>query len=258
MAKKNKCDPCPKCPPNWMIQFGDMMSLLLVFFILLLSMSTLDAQKIKEAIGSLASAMSVLEGGTMSEISRERMQIATPIEPQVETDDTVNRVTVTISEFNEIIRRQGGEETINVQEAVEGFMIELPAGLLFRAGSADIVNEDSKLFLKRIAMMIDNMAPDLEIVVRGHTDNIELSAGSMFSDNWTLSTARAVSVAKELIRDGVNPKRISAAGHAEFQPIASNDTEQGRARNRRVEIHFLGKNRSGDATVPKSILDVPR
>ena len=257
MAKKCKCE-CPTCPPKWIVQFGDMMSLLLVFFILLLSMSTLDAQKIKEAIGSLASAMSVLEGGTMSEISRERMQIATPIEPQVETDDTVNRVTVTVSQFNEIIRRQGGEETINVQEAIEGFMIELPAGLLFRVSSADIVNEDSKLFLKRIAMMVDNMPKDLEIVVRGHTDDSELSLGSSYSDNWSLSTARAVSVAKELIRDGVSPKRISAAGHAEFQPIASNETEQGRARNRRVEIHFLGKSRSADGSVPQTILDVPK
>lgn len=255
---KNKCPSCPACPPKWIVQFGDMMSLLLVFFILLLSMSTLDAQKIKEAIGSLASAMSVLEGGTMSEVSRERMQISTPIDPQVETDDTVNRVTVTVSEFNEIIRRQGGEETINVQEAIEGFMIELPAGLLFRSASANITNEDSKLFLKRIAMMIDNMPKDLEIVVRGHTDTSELSLGSSFSDNWSLSTARAVSVAKQLIDYGVSPKRISAAGHAEFQPVASNDDEQGRARNRRVEIHFIGKNRSGDASVPRTILDIQK
>lgn len=255
--KKKKEQACPKGPPAWIVQFADLMSLLLVFFILLLSMSTLDAKKVSEAIGSLSLAMSVLEGGTMTEVSPERIQRATPIEPQVETAEVVNRVTVTVSEFNEIIRRQGGEETIQVQEAIEGFMIQLPAGLLFRTGSAEIHSSDSKLFLRRIAMMADTMPADLELVVRGHTDSSELPMDSLYRDNWSLSTARSVSVVKELVGGGVNPKRVSAAGHGEHRPIATNSTEQGRARNRRVEIHFLGKETSSEARAPRSILDVP-
>ena len=258
MAKKKSCPPCPPSPPKWIVQFADLMSLLLVFFILLLSMSTLDAKKVSEAIGSLAAAMSVLEGGTMSEISPERIQIATPIEPQVETAEVVNRVTVMVSEFNEIIRRQGGEETIQVQEAIEGFMVQLPAGMLFRPGSAQIMNADSLLFLKRIAMMVDNMPRDMDIVIRGHTDNAELPTSSLFRDNWSLSAARAVSVVKELIHSGVDPRRLSASGHGEFHPVATNETEQGRARNRRVEIHFLGKSKSDEAKTPRSILDIPK
>ncbi|MDR2638317.1 MAG: OmpA family protein [Helicobacteraceae bacterium] len=258
MAKKKSGGDCPVCPPRWIVQYGDMMSLLLVFFILLLAMSTIDASKVNEAIGSLAGAMSVLEGGTQSEISRERMQLATPIVPQSETDEAVNRVTVTISEFNEIIRRQGGEETIQIQEAIDGFMIQLPASLLFRTGRAEIVNADALLLLKRIAILIDTMPNDLEIVVRGHTDSQEIDQSSQFRDAWALSSARSVAVVKELIGDGVNPKRLSAASYASYQPIATNSTEQGRARNRRVEIHFLGQNNSSEPATPKSVLDLPR
>ncbi len=255
--KKKKEQGCPPGPPKWIVQFADLMSLLLVFFILLLSMSTLDAKKVSEAIGSLSLAMSVLEGGTMTEVSPERIQQATPIEPQVETAEIVNRVTVTISEFNEIIRRQGGEETIQVQEAIDGFMIQLPAGLLFRPGSAELYSGDSRLFLRRIAMMVDTMPADLELVVRGHTDSAELPPGSAFRDNWSLSTARSVSVVQELVGGGVDPKRVSAAGHAEHRPIATNDTEQGRARNRRVEIHFMGQDAASEERTPSTILDVP-
>ncbi|MDR2151605.1 MAG: OmpA family protein [Helicobacteraceae bacterium] len=258
MAKKAANNECPNCPPRWIVQFGDMMSLLLVFFILLLSMSTIDAKKVNEALGSLTGALSVLEGGTQSEISRERMQLATPIVPQTETDEMVNRVTVTISEFNEIIRRQGGAETIQIQEAIDGFMIQLPASLLFRAGRSEIVNADALLLLKRIAILTDTMPKDMEIVVRGHTDSLEISDNAQFRDAWALSSARSVAVVKELINDGVKPERLSAAGFANFQPIATNATEQGRARNRRVEIHFLGQNKSSEAKAPKSVLDLPR
>ncbi|MDR1911824.1 MAG: OmpA family protein [Helicobacteraceae bacterium] len=258
MAKKRGGGLPQICPPRWIVQFGDMMSLLLVFFILLLSMSTIDAKKVNEAIGSLTGALSVLEGGTQSEISRERMQLATPIVPQTETDDTVNRVTVMISEFNEIIRRQGGEETIQVQEAIEGFMIQLPASLLFREASAQIVSADALLLLKRIAILTETMPKDLEIVVRGHTDELEVTGSTQFKDAWSLSTARSVAVVKELITDGVKPERLSAAGFANFQPIATNATEQGRARNRRVEIHFLGQSKTSEPKTPKSVLDLPR
>ncbi|MDR2905342.1 MAG: flagellar motor protein MotB [Helicobacteraceae bacterium] len=257
MAKKKELQ-CPPGVPRWLVQFGDMMSLLLVFFILLLSMSTIDAKKVNEAMGSLNGALSVLEGGTQSEVSRERMQLATPIVKQSESDEVVNRVTVTISEFNEIIRRQGGEETVQIEEAIQGFMIRLPAGILFRPGSASVISADAKLLLKRIAMLASRMPKDMRVVVQGHADDLETEAGNPeFRDKWTLSTARAVSVVKELIADGMPPEKLAAEGLASYKPIATNATEEGRARNRRVEIHFMGESKSSESKAPKSILDVP-
>lgn len=252
MARK-KCPKCEKCLPAWLAAFGDLMSLLLCFFVLLLSMSSMDAKKISEAIGSLSGAMSVLEGGVKTEISKERIQESTPIESQEETSEQVNRVTQAIIDANEMMEKGHGP-TITLEEAQDGFKIELPSSLLFKPGTATIYNEDALLFLKRIALIIDEMPNSMKVSVQGHTDNIPPSKNSPFKDNWELSSARGISVLQELILDGVSPKRINAAGFAEFTPKATNATKSGRAKNRRVEIHFYGSESEGE-NIRKSILD---
>lgn len=256
MPKKKKCPDCPKCLPAWLAAFGDLMSLLLCFFVLLLSMSTMDAKKIQEAIGSLAGALSVLEGGTKTEISRERQQKATPIESQEETS---NRVVTTelkkaITEINEILKVSGGPE-IQIKEAEDGFIIRLPDGLLFEPGSAVIQNEDALLFLKRISLIVEKLPEHLHVKARGHTDINPPESSSPFKDNWELSTARAVSVVKELIKNRIDPKKLSASGKAEFDPIASNATQEGRAKNRRVELHFFSIDSGVKDKAQESILD---
>ncbi len=253
MAKK-KCPECPECMPEWLAAFGDLMSLLLCFFVLLLSMSSMDAKKVSEAIGSLSGAMSVLEGGTQTEISKRRLQIATPIESQDETSEAVNRITQAVLDANEMMEKGHGP-TISVEEAEEGFMIQLPASLLFKPGQAKIENEDALLFLKRVALIIQELPKNLEIGVQGYTDNIPPGKNSPFKDNWELSAARAISVLRELIADGVDPHRMFAAGFGEYHPIATNATPAGREKNRRVEIHFYGKKSDQEGKVKKTILD---
>ncbi len=253
MAKK-KCPECPECMPEWLAAFGDLMSLLLCFFVLLLSMSSMDAKKVSEAIGSLSGAMSVLEGGTQTEISKRRLQIATPIESQDETSEAVNRITQAVLDANEMMEKGHGP-TISVEEAEEGFMIQLPASLLFKPGQAKIENEDALLFLKRVALIIQELPKNLEIGVQGYTDNIPPGKNSPFKDNWELSAARAISVLRELIADGVDPHRMFAAGFGEYHPIATNATPAGREKNRRVEIHFYGKKSDQEGKVKKTVLD---
>lgn len=251
---KKKCPECQKCLPAWLAAFGDLMSLLLCFFVLLLSMSTMDAKKVSEAIGSLSGALSVLEGGVKTEVSKRRIQQATPIESTDETTETVNRIASAVIEANEMIKKGSGE-AITVQEAEEGFVIRLPASLLFKPGSATIENEDALLFLKRIALIIANLPNDLEVSVQGHSDNVPPSAQSMFKDNWELSTARAISVLQELLKANISPDRMHAAGFSEYRPIATNETKEGRKKNRRVELHFFGKKQDDKNTLQKSILD---
>jgi len=253
MAKK-KCPDCEECLPAWLAAFGDLMSLLLCFFVLLLSMSSMDAKKISEAIGSLSGAMSVLEGGTKTEISKQRMQQSTPIDSNDETSEAVNKVTQAAIDANEMMEKSQSP-TISVEEAQDGFVIELPASLLFKSGSAVIENEDALLFLKRIALIIEELPKNLEVSVRGHTDNLGPGKNSLFKDNWELSSARAIAVLQELLLDGVAPARISAAGYAVFTPIATNVTESGREKNRRVELHFYGKKSEKQESVSSSILD---
>ena len=251
---KKKCPECEECLPAWLAAFGDLMSLLLCFFVLLLSMSSMDAKKISEAIGSLAGAMSVLEGGTKTEISKQRIQESTPIESQSETSEMVNRIAQAIVDANEMVERGHGP-AVSLEEAENGFVIKLPASLLFKSGTAKVYNDDALLFLKRIALIIDNLPQNIEVEVGGHSDNLQPSKSSLYKDNWGLSGARAISVLKELILDGVDAKRIHASSYAEFKPISTNATKEGREKNRRVELRFFGTEDKDQGAIKKSILD---
>ncbi|NOX15010.1 MAG: flagellar motor protein MotB [Epsilonproteobacteria bacterium] len=258
MAKRAKPCDCPKCMPGWLAAFGDLMSLLLTFFVLLLSMSTMDAKKVQEAIGSLAGALSVLEGGTKTEISRERQQMASPIQSQSETANRVKMaMRKAIVSANEMLKSTGSPE-VTLEDAQSGFVIRLPGALLFKAGSATIENEDAILFLKRISLIIQKLPANMYINVVGHTDNRAPDANAPFRDNWDLSTARGVSVVKELIKDGIIPKRLMAGGKAQFDPIASNSTQEGMAKNRRVELRFYSITSKNKQAVKKSILDIKK
>jgi len=251
---KQKCPECEECLPAWLAAFGDLMSLLLCFFVLLLSMSSMDAKKVSEAIGSLSGAMSVLEGGTQTEISTKRMLESTPIDSENETSDAVNRMQQAASDINEMMQKAQDPE-VTVDEAESGFVIKLPAALLFKPGSATIENQDALLFLKRVALIVGELPNDMQVSVQGYTDNTQPGSASPFKDNWELSTARAISVLHELVLDGVNPARMSAAGFAQYQPIATNVTAMGREKNRRVELHFFGKKSKENNKKTTSILD---
>lgn len=251
---KKKCPDCPTCMPEWLAAFGDLMSLLLCFFVLLLSMSSMDAKKVSEAIGSLSGAMSVLEGGIQSEVSKKLQQSATPIEAQDETAEEVNRVASAVAELNEMTQ-EGKGPAVTLEEAQDGFVIELPAALLFKPGSAAIQNDDALLFLKRVALIVGELPNDTKVSVQGHTDNQQPDPKSPYKDNWELSSARAISVLQELLLDGVDPKRISASGFGEHSPKATNINESGREKNRRVELRFYGAKPEDKSKVEKTVLD---
>jgi len=258
---KKKCPEveCPKCLPGWLAAFGDLMSLLLCFFVLLLSMSTMDAKKVEEAVGSLSGALSVLEGGTKTEISKERQQETTPIDQQDETAQKIKTMKRTIIEINEMMKNGSANASeITLQESEDGFMIRLPAKLLFKSGEALIQDEDALLFLKRIALIIDKLPKHLHINIVGHTDNSPSDTVGLYRGNWSLSAERAISVAKELIKDGIEPKLITAGGKAEFDPIASNLTPEGKEKNRRVELYFFSKDKDDKQSAKKSILDAQK
>jgi chemotaxis protein MotB len=112
-------------------------------------------------------------------------------------------------------------------------VMKLPSGVLFASGKADL-SPEGKAVLTEVAAVLKEF-PDRRFVIAGHTDNVPLR-GSKYKDNWELSTARALTVTKFLISQGVDPKSLSAAGYGEFDPIADNGTEEGKQENRRIEI----------------------
>jgi len=251
MAKKCKCE-CEECMPEWLATFGDLMSLLLCFFVLLLSMSTMDAKKISEAVGSLAGSMGVMEGGTIVKSTKEK---GTPTsQSPTEANNMDKEISQAIAEFKELSENANGN-AISLEEGEEGFLIHLPADISFKSGSAEIANEDSILFLKRLALIIKTLPPEVQVQIRGYTDNVPPPKTSIYQDNLELSAARAISVLKELIKAGIKPSRLSAAAYGEFHPITTNATKKGRARNRRVDIVFFAQKKQLQNKVQKSVLD---
>jgi len=262
MGKKcPECD-CPKCLPDWLAAFGDLMSLLLTFFVLLLSMSSMNAKKVQEAIGSLAGALSVLEGGTKMEMSREKIELSTTPQMQLnksksKQSNLMQQLQSTLSEVNEMLKTSGSPDIV-LKEAEKGFLLRLPSALLFSPGNARITNDNAILFLKRIALIIEKLPRNITINAIGYTDNQPPPANSPYKDNWELSNARGVAVVKELIKDGVNPKRLMSSGKAQYNPIASNATKEGRIKNSRVELYFFSTGIKGANKAQKSILDISK
>lgn len=140
-----------------------------------------------------------------------------------------------IAKLAEMIEKMNiGEGSL--EQKIDGAMLKLPTKMLFAPGSADITNSDSMLFLKRVSDIISMLPKNVDVVVKGYTDNTPVPNGSKFQDNLELSSARANAVIRVLIKNGIARDRLSSAGYGDTKPVASNDTQEGREKNGRVEF----------------------
>lgn len=138
-----------------------------------------------------------------------------------------------LSQFRSMI--SSGQLRVRV---VRGRMvIELPAGILFDSGRAELRAEGQNV-LRQVGTVLAQIR-DRDFLVAGHTDNQAISRGGRYDDNWDLSSARATNVVRFLAQNGVTAQHLGAAGYAEFQPARENDTDANRAQNRRVEIILM-------------------
>jgi chemotaxis protein MotB len=137
-----------------------------------------------------------------------------------------------LEKFNKMIA--SGKLRVRI---VRGRMVvELSENILFDSGKSELKKEGTAA-LQEVATVLGSI-PDREFQIAGHTDNVPIKSAK-FASNWELSTARGVTVARSLAAQGVPANRLSAAGYAETQPVASNDTPEGRAQNRRIEIVLM-------------------
>lgn len=222
--------------PLWMGTFGDLMSLLLTFFILLLSMATFDEEKIDQAIGSLQGALSVLEYGLETEITPPNPLQASPIQVDSTKEDVLNVLASLMNEYSEMTEISDGPG-IELEESQDGFIVRIPDDLLFESGSVEISNANGKIFLERLALEVDKFKDILNLRIIGNTDSVPFRAGSA-TDNWDLSNKRALSVANMLLSLKIPPNIMQIGGDADFNPVADNATPEGRAKNRRVDLNF--------------------
>ncbi len=270
MAKPKQEDP-PKGSPAWMSTFSDLMNLLLCFFVLLFSMSSVDSEKFEMLVQSLQATFSILPSGgstigdgelISSGVSMlEKFDVyfnsssALP-EGDEEPEDTVTNAdnTVTTEEAQETMENAGLTESEQMAEQVTRLLesygledqvdvefneyytlINLNGALLFNSGEATI-REEVLPVMEKIAVILNNYTNNL-IEIEGHTDNVPPAAGEKYSSNDILSMYRALNVA-DYIRDNttLDPAHIKSSGRGSYAPIADNSTAEGRAKNRRVEI----------------------
>jgi len=197
---------------RWLISYADFITLLFTFFAALYALSSADQAKMEKFSGSLKQVFKVID---------EPIQIYE------------ERTTALIEDIRRNIKDVPGA---SVKSEPRGVVVTFSDAMLFSSGSAEIKQEAFGV-LEKLAGSL-NSVPG-RIIIEGHTDNVPLAKGK-YPSNWELSTARAGSVLGFFINKNMGPDRFSIAGYAEFRPLAVNDTEEGKAKNRRVEI-LIGK-----------------
>jgi len=240
--KKRKTTETPATgAPAWMATFSDMMTLLLTFFILLYSISSIDAIKFKTISESL---QSVLSGETSSSIIEEEgpnddIPLDNPQYEQQEDPEDPKIKESTLEMYNQVkdyVEEEGLEADVSVSLNRNGVFVNIKEAILFEPGEADIKEEGQEILgnLEGLFLQFDN-----EIVIEGHTDNVPQQSFK-FPTNWELSSGRATAVVRYLceVKD-IPENRLSAIGYGEFRPIADNDTPQNRALNRRVNLLII-------------------
>jgi chemotaxis protein MotB len=218
--------------PAWMTTFGDMMTLLLVFFVLLYSFSSMDVEKFRGFISALQSQLGVLDGG-QTITPNPNIDAGTLGEDYAQAPQNIQQI---MRELDNYIESNGLGERVNVENKRKGLVISLTGEILYELGRAEI-REQGREILAIISDILKDIPND--IMIEGHTDDLPIRTDE-FPSNWELSTARAVNVIKFLIEErDFDPARLSAAGYSEYRPVADNDSSESRAENRRVEVVVL-------------------
>jgi chemotaxis protein MotB len=175
------------------------------------------------------------------QLSQEQARLAATLDRERAAKEAkeaeIKRLTRTQAELSKALQDEISKGNISIQQARDRLTINLVDQVLFDSGQAEVKPAGQKV-LKQVSDLLKTVT-DKQIRIEGHTDNVPISVKlqSRYKTNWELSTARATAVVRYLIaQDGVDPRQLSAAGYADTQPVASNDTEKGRSANRRIEI----------------------
>lgn len=239
MARDKKTK-CPKCLPGWLVQFGDLMSLLLTFFILLLSMAVMDKKTIEEYFDIMKRSMGFVTDATEA-IKKDKKD---PVEESDDfnTEESINEVVYNknIQDVTEAVKsiNSQSESTdlkITLEKGRNEFILDIPSSLMFKSGKYKISNIKSKDFIKKIAKIVRTMTETFNIEVIGFAGAHEVEESNFKGDSWDLSALRAVSVVNELVKNKIRPASIKVSSYGAYHPKSDIPAE-----NRRVEIRFFG------------------
>ncbi|PID28772.1 MAG: flagellar motor protein [Candidatus Cloacimonadota bacterium] len=231
---------CSEGAPEWMVTYGDLVTLLMCFFVLLFSMSKVEEEKFQQIAESLRSAIGnddVPEAGT-----REGLIMKSDGENESKIDAVDELGAMIAKEMDEIQseveefilkNKLGGQVKTEVDD--RGFVITISDVVLFNPGRA-VINESSEELLTKMKDILIEFP--YRVRVEGHTDNTPIHT-LRYPSNWELSSGRACEVVRYFIERGIPPEQLSAEGFAHYRPVADNSSRDGRAHNRRVEIVYI-------------------
>ena len=264
MAKRKEELPAPGAPA-WTATFGDLMNLLLCFFVMLFAMSTVDSEKFKAIAESFSKTFSIFEGGATSIgdgllISNGVSQLndldqyvnntgkteegkddPEKIDNYTEMKDKLEEAQLNESEqlaekIDESVAESNMTDKIDITFTSQYVQLTLKGALLFDSGKTEIRAEAVPV-VDKVGSILENYAGNV-IEIEGHTDNVPMHSAK-YANNSELSCGRALAVYDYLISTtNLDPSKIKYAGRGEYVPVADNSTEEGRAKNRRVEIRI--------------------
>lgn len=240
MAEK-KCPDCPKCLPGWLVQFGDLMSLLLCFFILLLSMATMDKKKVEEYFEIMRRSMGFLEGAEDTAAAQSATQSKTHASDSQsggdadamdsESDEAAQEIEEIAKEFNDTNDEE--YEDIEVIKGNNEFSLDIPSSLMFDSGEYKINNSSAKQFIAKLSRIIRTMPESFDIEVMGYAST-NVNNEDIPRDSWDVSALRAISVVKELIKNRIDPIQLKVSAYGSYHPKSDDASD-----NRRVELKFI-------------------
>ena len=216
----------------WLVTFADLMTLLLSFFVLLLSMSSMDKSILRDVVSHFVGDMGLAPkkgaGRITTKFEFMDQVIANPAEA-LNDPQRIKDILFPDEVLPEGMARSTLDENLQVLVRPEGIALVLSDGLLFETGESAL-KDDSRKLLAEFSLFLASVT--MPINVSGYTDNVPSSG----TDNYALSAQRAMSVLSFFLEQGFDPRRFSVSAYADAFPLGDNDTPEGRARNRRVEI----------------------
>lgn len=252
MSKKKKHHHEDHVDESWLIPYADLLTLLLALFIVLFASSSIDAQKFQQMAQAMSSAFN---GGTgmmdfPSPLPEEQPQSANKEDDKNEENENPDldakeqaellekaELAELQKKINSYIQEKGLDNRLETRLTDEGLLITILNDVFFDSGKAEVRIGDQNLAKEISDLLVTK--PPRNVVISGHTDNVPIST-AQYESNWHLSVMRAVNFMKVLLENkDLDPRRFSAKGFGEYQPVATNDTSEGRAKNRRVELLIL-------------------
>ncbi|CCH47502.1 OmpA/MotB family protein [Pseudodesulfovibrio piezophilus] len=218
---------------EWLTTFADLSMLLLVFFVLLYSMSTLDTEKFSRTFSSVTQALQgKLDKISTSKISQEEAGVL--IDQALMRRQIIESQRKVFAEVKTLQTKKGVEGVVSANFEDGVITLRVPGDIMFRSGQIDLSPKGALVVRELKNFFIQHKDQTIKII--GYTDNSRPSSRSRFKDNWEISALRAVSVLRELLKMGIESTRLTATGLAYLNPIYPNTTDDYRAKNRRVEF----------------------